>query len=151
MSRRDHAHAAARAAFFGVAHLVLGGLAVRLDLTFEQLEDLQVALGALLDQRDDGARRSRVASRVEGETIRARASGRSTEALRRARARRDGDELGLRRVLETVVDGVEVDERDGEPWVELTKAVASRADAGSNDKSCCAATTSTATSRRASS
>ena len=30
--------------FFGVAHLVLGGLAVRLDLGFEQLEDLQVAL-----------------------------------------------------------------------------------------------------------
>jgi hypothetical protein len=26
-------------------------------------------------------------------------------------------------VLETVVDGVEVTNRDGEPWVELTKAM----------------------------
>ena len=32
----------------GVAHLVLGGLAVRLDLTIENLEDLQLALDALL-------------------------------------------------------------------------------------------------------
>jgi hypothetical protein len=31
--------------------------------------------------------------------------------------------VGLRRVLETVVDGVEVTDRDGQPWVELTKAM----------------------------
>jgi len=36
--------------FHRVAHLVLGGLALRLDLTIETLEDLQVALGAILDQ-----------------------------------------------------------------------------------------------------
>ena len=34
--------------FFRVAHLVVGGLAVRLDLTFENLEDLQVALATVL-------------------------------------------------------------------------------------------------------
>jgi len=31
--------------------------------------------------------------------------------------------LGLRRVLETVVDKVDVGERDGAQWVELTKKV----------------------------
>jgi hypothetical protein len=35
--------------FHRVAHLVLGGLALRLDLTIETLEDLQVALSAILD------------------------------------------------------------------------------------------------------
>src|SRR5207302_2343914 len=39
--------------FRRVAHLVLGGLAVRLDLTFEVLEDLQLALDSLLERRDD--------------------------------------------------------------------------------------------------
>ena len=37
-------------AFHRVAHLVLAGLAVRLDLTFEHLEDLEVALDALLER-----------------------------------------------------------------------------------------------------
>src|SRR2546429_6613145 len=35
--------------FDGVAHLVLSGLAARLDLTLEHLEDLQLAFDALLD------------------------------------------------------------------------------------------------------
>ena len=39
--------------FRQVAHLVVGGLGVRLDLTFEDLDDLQVALEALLGCRDD--------------------------------------------------------------------------------------------------
>jgi hypothetical protein len=37
---------------------------------------------------------------------------------------RDDSALGLRRVLETVVDSFEVEERDGARWVELTKATA---------------------------
>ena len=40
--------------FFGVAHLVLGGLAVRLDIGYDQLEDVQVALAELLEQQEDG-------------------------------------------------------------------------------------------------
>jgi len=38
--------------FHRVAHLVLGGLAVRLELTIENLEDLQIALDAILDGTD---------------------------------------------------------------------------------------------------
>ena len=40
--------------FHGVAHLVVGGLGSRLDLTIEHLEDLQLALEALLRVRADG-------------------------------------------------------------------------------------------------
>lgn len=107
--------------FFGVAHLVVGGLAVRLDLSFEQLEDLQVALGELLDQHET-EREITVSVRVEDETIHALV-GPFDATLERELARDAGDSVGLRRVLETVVDGVEVTNRDGQPWVELTKAV----------------------------
>ena len=44
--------------FQSVAHLVLGGLAARLNLTLENLEDLQLALTALL-ARGDAASPSR--------------------------------------------------------------------------------------------
>jgi hypothetical protein len=107
--------------FFGVAQLVVGGLAVRLELSFEQLEDLQVALGELLEQRET-EREITVSLQVQGDTIHT-AVGPFDESLERELARDSGDAVGLRRVLETVVDGVEVTDRDGQPWVELTKAV----------------------------
>ena len=37
---------------------------------------------------------------------------------------RDGNELGLRRVLETVCETFEVEERNGEAWIELVKQTA---------------------------
>jgi len=107
--------------FYGVAHLVVGGLAVRLDLSFEQLEDLQVALGELLEQHET-EREITVSVRVENETIHALV-GPFDESLEQELARVSDDAVGLRRVLETVVDGVEVTSRDGQPWVELTKAM----------------------------
>ncbi len=106
--------------FFGVAHLVVGGLAVRHDLSFEQLEDLQVAVGELLEQQET-EHEITVSVRVEGDTIHALV-GPFDETLEHELARDSGDAVGLRRVLETVVDGVEVTNRDGQPWVELTKA-----------------------------
>ena len=38
--------------FHRVAHLVLGGLAVRLNLTVENLEDLEIALDSILDRSE---------------------------------------------------------------------------------------------------
>lgn len=106
--------------FFGVAHLVVGGLAVRLDLSFEQLEDLQVALSELLEQRETEEEIT-LSVRVEGESIRA-SIGPFDESLR-DELERPSDGVGLQRVLQTVVDVVEVADRDGRPWVELTKAM----------------------------
>ena len=37
-------------ALYSVAHLVLGGLGIRLNLTIEHLEDLQLALDAVLER-----------------------------------------------------------------------------------------------------
>jgi|SRR5690349_6893386 len=90
-----------------VAHLVLGGLATRLNLTLEHLEDLQLALGAVLSHGEDAG------SEV---TLRLRIDDRSLEAvIEPVGARlldeieRDTDELGLRRVLESAVDDIQID------------------------------------------
>jgi hypothetical protein len=110
--------------FFRIAHLVLGGLAVRLDLTFEHLEDLQLALAGLLD-RPGGNGDVTVSVRVEGGTIRTLVGPFADARLRSELEADDEDkgELSLGRLLATVVDGVEVGERSGGLWVELTKRV----------------------------
>lgn len=106
--------------FFGVAHLVLGGLAVRLDVSFEQLEDVQVALAELLERQEDDHDVT-VSVAVEGDVLRA-SIGPFDETLA-AELERNGGPVGLRRVLDTVVDSVELTDRDGEPWIVLRKTV----------------------------
>jgi anti-sigma regulatory factor (Ser/Thr protein kinase) len=108
--------------FFGVAHLVLGGLGARLDLTYDVLEDMTTAIDELLNQReatDDVT----LTVKIEDGAITAIVGPFSGRVADELHAPDEG--LGLRRVLETVVDGVEVTERDGGQWVELTKTVES--------------------------
>ncbi|HLX19293.1 MAG TPA: hypothetical protein VKR23_04000 [Gaiellaceae bacterium] len=105
--------------FRPIVHLVVGGLAVRLDLTMDTLEDLQVALDALLARReDDGDVNVRL---LIGDSGLSTTVGPLPASLVDD-IDRDGGELTLRRVLETVCDSFEVEERDGSAWVELTKA-----------------------------
>jgi hypothetical protein len=113
--------------FRPIAHLVAGGLAVRLDLTYDDLEDVQVALEALLALRDDEADLA-VTLGVAGAALRATV-GPFDRASLRGLDEEDGV-LGLRRVLETVCDTIETDERDDGVWVELTKQIATTAAAG---------------------
>lgn len=104
--------------FRPIVHLVVGGLAVRLDLTMDALEDLQVALDALLGRRDDdGDVTVRVA--FDDKAMRATVGPLPTGVL--DDVERDGNELSLRRVLETVCDTFEMEERDGAAWAELSK------------------------------
>lgn len=113
--------------FRPIVHLVVGGLAVRLDLTMDALEDLRVALDALLAHRDDDGD---VEVRVTFDPKTMRASvGPLPEAILDV-VERDGDELGLRRVLETVCDTFELEHRDGETWVELSKQTEAPTPAG---------------------
>lgn len=107
--------------FRHIAHLVVGGLGVRLDLTYDALEDLQVALGALLGCRDDDGEIVVTVSADRG-GVRASVGPFGTGSLEALTA--DGDGIGLRRVLDTVTDGFDVEERDGSSWVELSKATA---------------------------
>jgi hypothetical protein len=108
--------------FFGVARLVLGGLAARLDVTVEHLEDLELALDGLLERRD-GSDEITVSLVVAGDDLRA-----SVGPFRGGRLRAElegelGESLSLRRLLDAVVDGYEVADRDDGAWVELRKRV----------------------------
>jgi len=104
--------------FHRVAHLVLGGLAVRLNLTVESLEDLEIALDSILDRSEvDGEITVRMALRDGALETRVGPLGsRVLDEIERER----GNDLSLRRVLESTVDDIHV---DGD-WVSLTKKVA---------------------------
>ena len=112
-------------ALYGVAHLVLGGLGIRLNLTIENLEDLQIALDAVLDRAREGGDVT-IALRVDEGEMQTRI-GPMNDGIRAELERESGDDVGLRRILDAVVDGVAV-ESDGEgDWVTLTKSVEAQA------------------------
>jgi hypothetical protein len=92
-------------AFRRVAHLVLGGFALRLDLTFENLEDLELALDALLE-RTRGEEPVNVRVRIVNGELRTTVG---PFAALRAELDRDGaDALNLSRILAAVCDRVEI-------------------------------------------
>jgi hypothetical protein len=106
--------------FFGVARLVLGGLATRLDVTVEHLEDLELALDALLERRD-GPPEVTVALGVEEKELQASVGPFRDGQLRAELEGEPADSLSLRRLLDAVVDSYPVVDRDGSTWVDLTK------------------------------
>jgi hypothetical protein len=106
--------------FREVAHLVLGGVAARLDLSFEGLDDLEIALDAVLERAaTDGEVTVRL--HIEDGSIRAAVGPFANESLRRELERESADAVTLRRILDTVVDRYEL-RQDG--WLELSKDVA---------------------------
>jgi hypothetical protein len=107
--------------FEGVAQLVLAGVAARLDLTYEVLDDLGTAFGTLLERRaEDGDLMVELV--VRDETV-AAALGPFRPGALRAELERDDEGVGLRRVLETVVDRFAAIEREDGDWIELEKRV----------------------------
>jgi anti-sigma regulatory factor (Ser/Thr protein kinase) len=93
--------------FHRVAHLVLGGLAARLDLTYESLEDLQLALDSLLERVEDNGEIV-VRIRLSDAAIEALVGPFEGDALRAELERDEPGAVGLRRLLETVADRVEL-------------------------------------------
>lgn len=111
---RDHS-------FHGIANLVLGGLASRLNVTVESLDDLQTGMENLL-ARDQDTGQVTISLRLRPEAIETSVGPFGSAVLNELDGE-DDDRVGLRRILETVMDRVEVGERDGGYWVELTKAL----------------------------
>jgi hypothetical protein len=108
-------------ALYSVAHLVLGGLGIRLNLTIEHLEDLQLAVDAVLE-------RVRAVEHVTitvsvGDGALETAIGPMRDGVRAELEATEDEDVGLRRILDALVDEVELTEADGEDWVKLTKAV----------------------------
>jgi anti-sigma regulatory factor (Ser/Thr protein kinase) len=113
--------------FHRVAHLVFGGLAVRLDLTYDILEDLQLALDELLERAEDDS--VTVVVRVDGDALRTSIGPYAGDRLRHELEQEVSESMTLRRLLETVADEVEIARRDGGDYVELTKMLGSRPEA----------------------
>jgi hypothetical protein len=111
--------------FHGVARLVVGGLAARLDLSYEDLEDLQLALVSVLE-RDGYAAGPEITVRLlVGEGTVGIAIGPLDAAELDADLERQPEEgVPMRRLLETLVQQISVEETDGGHWLRLEKRVA---------------------------
>jgi hypothetical protein len=99
-----------------VATLVVGGVGSRLDLPFEQTDDLQLALLSALEATDSGEVTFEVDTDSDGLAL----------AIGPLRAG-TGEDTALLRVLSRLVDDVEPHTRDGAEWLSLRLAKASRA------------------------
>ena|SRR5438132_380853 len=111
-------------ALYSVAHLVVSGLGIRLNLTIEHLEDLQLALDAVLERAHESEPVT-IALRVKDGEIET-AIGPLRDGIGAELEATEGQEVGLRRILDTLVDRVELIPGEGGEWVTLTKAVKER-------------------------
>ena len=107
--------------FENVAQLVLAGVAARLNFTYEVVDDLGTALETLLERRGEEGELTVELEVGEG-TVKAALGPFAGDGLR-AELEQPGDGVGLRRVLETVVDRFAAVQRDDGNWVELEKRV----------------------------
>ena len=108
--------------FFDVAHLVVGGLAIRLNLTVDNLADLQLALAGLLPRGDTDGEVT-VVLRLDGDALDGRIGPFESAPLRRELERDGGDGYGTHHVLETVFDSYRLDEENGSAWVAFRMAI----------------------------
>jgi hypothetical protein len=112
-------------AFDPLVRLVLGGIADRIDLGFEELDDLQLAVERL--RAEAGSQESlRISIEIGDGSIRTRLGPLREHAIADALQGPEPQpgELTLRRILETVVDSFGVEEAaGGELVVRLEKLV----------------------------
>lgn len=123
MTHRIGLEAPLDGAYGPVVRLIVGGIAERADLSFEDLDDLQLAIERLFAEAGSEGR-VRLAFEVRADGIRTRVGPLHEAGLAEALQVPDGAGGGLTlgRVLTTVVDsyGVEVDD-DGDIIVRLEK------------------------------
>jgi hypothetical protein len=106
--------------FLGVARLLVGGMAARLDLPYEQMDDLQLAAESALAAEPSGNEVT-LELDVGEDAVELRISPFEGHALS---DHRHADELDLERLLATLVDRVEIVQHDGADWLVLEKRVA---------------------------
>ncbi len=124
--------------YYAVARLVVGGMAAPLQMSYDALDDLQLAISSLLDHEelatsgttaDDGIAGGEAAVQLRLEvddeqlvaSIGSFAPGTVDKAFERSVS--SGGDLGLRRLLDTIVDDVAVAAEGDVEWVRLTKRV----------------------------
>jgi hypothetical protein len=110
--------------YHGVARLVVGGLAARLNLSYEHLEDLQLALESVLE-RDGYVAGKEVTVRlhVEPDLVAMTIGPLDPDELRADLERPSSDDISLSRLLSTLVEEVVLEEVEGEHRLRLEKRV----------------------------
>ncbi len=109
----------------GVVRLVLGGLAARLDLPYETLEDVQLAVETILANEAYAAgEQVNVELELDGTTLAIAVGPLETDALS-ADLDTTGDPRGvsLGRLLAATMGGHEIEARDGHGWLRLSKTL----------------------------
>jgi hypothetical protein len=108
-----------------VIRLVLGGIAERLQLGFDELDDLQLAVERLLAEAGDDTSAVSLSFELGERGVRTRIGGLQERAVADAlQGPQPPGELTLKRILETVVDSFGVEEAaDGKLLVRLEKVV----------------------------
>jgi hypothetical protein len=114
--------------FYDVVHLVVGGLAVRLDLTVDNLSDLQVALDGLLPREDPNGDVT-VTLRVENGSLLGRIGPFDAASLQRELAN-DGDGYGTELVLKTVFESYKVEDDPAGAWVAFSMDISAQSGNG---------------------
>lgn len=112
--------------YYPVARLVVGGLATPLQMSYDALDDLQLALSSLLDSDDlplDGEVTLRLT--VSDVQMVAELGTFATGSVESAfeKSHEVGGDFDLRRLLDTIVDEVEIVAGEGGEMVLLTKHV----------------------------
>jgi hypothetical protein len=119
--------------FHGVVRLVVGGLAARHNLSYEALEDLQLALVTVLEgDAYSTAAEIRVELEVTDEAIAMAIGPLNGEAVRADLEESSDRDLGLGRLLGTLVEDAGVEARDDGDWLRLSKRVRGIKPAGTN-------------------
>jgi hypothetical protein len=119
--------------FHGVARLVVGGLAARHNLSYEALEDLQLALVTVLEgDAYSTAAEIRVELAVTDEAIAMAIGPLNGEAVRADLEQSSDGDLGLGRLLGTLVEDAGVEAREDGDWLLLSKRARGIKPAGTN-------------------
>jgi hypothetical protein len=119
--------------YHGVARLVVGGLAARLDVSYEQLEDLQLALASVLEDDKYVVEPDVTVELDVGEdTLSVLVGPLDGGRLRADLAEDRDDRIALGRLLGTLVDAVDVESRRDGDWLRLQKHVRLVRPEGSN-------------------
>src|SRR5690242_6068573 len=108
--------------FYDVAHLVVSGLASRLNLTVDNLADLQLALAGLLPRREAEDGEITVVLRIDGELLDGRIGPFDPE-IEAELDRIGGEGFGTSHVLNAVFDSYRVAVEHGAAWVHFSKSV----------------------------
>ena len=119
--------------FHGVARLVVGGLAARHNLSYEALEDVQLALATVLESDEYAAAEEIcVELDVTDDAIAIVIGPVHGEVVRRDLEESSDGDLGLGRLLGTLVEDAGVEAREDGDWLRLSKRVRGIKPAGTN-------------------